>query len=41
MDVPDIILDNSKIISVVGNRILSIKNGIEKYYEYLIDEKEN
>jgi len=41
VDVPDIILDNSKIISVVGNRILSIKNGIEKYYEYLIDEKEN
>jgi len=40
VDVDDIILDNSKILSVFEEKILSVKKGIEKYYDFLLNEKE-
>lgn len=40
VDVPDIVLDNSKILSVFEEDMLSIEDGIKKYYHFLMNEKE-
>lgn len=40
VDVQDIILKNDKIMSIYKNGIMSIEEGIKKYYKFLLEEGE-
>jgi len=39
VDVPCIILDNSKIMKIYGKPCTAIKKGIFSYYKYIVDGK--
>ena len=39
VDAKKIVLDNSKIKSIYGKKLISIEEGIKKYYQYLLREK--
>lgn len=41
VDVPAIVLDNSKILSLCKERCLEIDEGIEKYYNFLVKKEAN
>lgn len=39
VDLKKVVLDNTKIESVIGSRFMSLEEGIEKYYRYIKEER--
>lgn len=40
VDVPEIVLDNTKILSIYKEKVLNLDEGVERYYNYLMSGEE-